>query len=180
MLIFLVCATISLLYFTSVSPSGRRAASSWPHFVVTAADRLARARRLREQSWAVLTVQLDDPAQLRSAAGESGWLRLVSQFAALVADTFPAEADLGREIRGRVVVVVSRPDAVLREHVRALLRHVTELDVSAFIDIQLSASIGWVPAGTADYDLTALIRHADAAASEATRQGGDRWERVRS
>lgn len=179
MLVFLVCATISLLYFTSVSPSGHRAASSWPHFVVTATDRLARARRLREQSWAVLTVQLDDPAQLRSAAGESGWLRLVSQFEGLVADTFPAEADLGREIGGRVVVVVSRPDAVLREHVRGLLRLITELDVSAHIDIQLSASIGWVPAETADYDLTALIRDADAAAGEATRQGGDRWERVR-
>ncbi|MDQ1112730.1 GGDEF domain-containing protein [Microbacterium testaceum] len=179
MLIFLVCATVSLLYFTSVSPSGRRAASSWPHFIVTASDRLARARRAREESWAVLTVRLDNPAQLRSAAGESGWLRLVSQFEALVADTFPAEADLGREVRGRVVVVVSRPDSVLREHVRTLLRQITELDVSSCIDIQLSASIGWVPAETADYDLAALIVDADAAAGEATRQGGDRWERVR-
>ncbi|GEB44095.1 MULTISPECIES: nucleotidyl cyclase domain-containing protein [Microbacterium] len=180
MLVFLVCATVSLLYFTSVSPSGRRAASSWPHFVVTATDRLARARRAQEESWAVLTVRLDDPAQLRSAAGESGWLRLVGQFESLVADTFPAEADLGREIRGRVVVVVSRPDSVLRELVRTLLRQITELDVSAYIDIQLSASIGWVPAKAADYDLNALIVDADAAACEATRRGGDCWERVRA
>jgi len=179
MLIFLVCATVSLLYFTSVSPSGRGAASSWPHFVVTATDRLSRARRAHEDSWAVLAVRLDDPAQLRSAAGESAWLGLVAQFEAIVADTFPAEADLGREVRGRVIVVVSRPDAVLREHVRAVLRRVTELDVSAYIDIQLSASIGWVPARTRDYDLSSLIAAADLAANEATRQGGDRWERVR-
>lgn len=180
MLIFLVCATVSLLYFTSVSPSGRRAASSWPHFVVTATDRLARARRGREESWAVLAVRLDDPAQLRSAAGESGWLRMVAEFEAVVADTFPAEADLGREIRGRVIVVVSRPNSVLREHVREVLQRVTELDVSAHIDIQLSASVGWVPAETGGYDLPSLIVAADAAAEEATRQGGDRWERVRS
>jgi hypothetical protein len=180
MLIFLVCATVSLLYFTSVSPSGRRAASSWPHFVVTATDRLSRAERAHEESWAVLSVRLDDPAQLRGAAGESGWLSLVAQFEAIVADTFPAEADLGREIRGRVVVVVSRPDSVLREHVRSVLRRVTELDVSAFIDIQLSASVGWVPAATGGYDLTSLIAAADAAAGEATRHGGDRWERVRA
>ena len=87
---------------------------------------------------------------------------------------------LGREIRGRVVVVVSRPDSVLRELVRTLLRQITELDVSAYIDIQLSASIGWVPAKAADYDLNALIVDADAAACEATRRGGDCWERVRA
>lgn len=179
MLVFLVCATVSLLYFTSVSPSGSRAASSWPHFMVTATDRLARARRAREESWAVLSVRLDDPDQLRSAAGESGWLRLVARFEAVVADSFPAEADLGREIRGRVVVVVSRPDAVLREHVRTVLQRVSSLDVSSDIGIQLSASVGWVPAPAGDYDLHALILAADAAAGEATREGGDRWERVR-
>jgi len=179
MLVFLVCATVSLLYFTSVSPSGSRAASSWPHFVVTATDRLRRAQRAREESWAVLTVRLDDPAQVRSAAGESSWLGLVAEFEGIVADSFPAEADLGRETRGRVVVVVARPASVLREHVRTVLRRVTQLDVSSYVDIQLSASVGWVPAETADYDFTALVAAADAAVAEATRQGGDRWQRIR-
>lgn len=179
MLVFLVCATVSLLYFTSVSPSGTHSASNWPHFVVTAGDRLRRAGRAREQSWAVLTIRLDDPTQLRSAAGESNWLRLVAAFEAVVADAFPAECDLGREVRGRVVLVLSRPDSVLRETVRTLLRRITELDVSALVDIQLSASVGWVPAEAGDFDLPVLIAAADAAADEATRQGGDRWERVR-
>lgn len=179
MLVYLVCATVSLLYFTSVSPTGTRSASSWPHFVATASDRLARARRAREQSWAVLTVRLDDPAQLRSAAGESSWGRLVTEFEGIVADSFPAEADLGRETRGRVVVVLARPDTVLREHVRDTLRRITEVDVSGHIDVQLSASVGWVPAESADFDLRALIAAADDAAATATRQGGDRWERVR-
>lgn len=179
MLVYLVCATVSLLYFTSVSPSGRRAASSWPHFVVTASDRLRRAALAREQSWAVLTVRLDDPEHLRSAAGENTWMRLVADFEAIVAESFPAEADLGRASRGRVVVVLARPDSVLREHVRLALRRITELDVSAYVDIQLSASVGWVPAEAAGYDLIPLIAAADEAAAEATRRGGDRWERVR-
>lgn len=180
MLVFLVCATVSLLYFTSVSPAGQRAASSWPHFVVTASDRLRRAARSREESWAVLTVRLDDPQHLRSAAGENAWMRLVGDFETVVAETFPAEADLGREVRGRVVVVVARPDSILREQVRTLLRRITEIDSSAYVGVQVSASVGWVPAEMADFDLPALIVEADRAALEATRQGGDRWERVRA
>lgn len=179
MLVYLVCATVSLLYFASVSPSGRRAASSWPHFMVTASDRLRRAARAREQSWAVLSVRVDDPEQLRSAAGENTWMRLVEDFEAVVAESFPAEADLGHELRGRVIVVLTRPDSVIREHVRLALRRITELDVSSYVDIQLSASVGWVPAEAAGFDLPALIAAADAAAAEATRRGGDRWERVR-
>lgn len=179
MLVYLVCATVSLLYFTSVSPGGVHTPLSWPHFVATASDRLRRAQHGREESWAVLVVRLDDPVQLRSAAGENSWARLVSQFEAIVAESFPAEADLGRETRGRVVVVVARPGAVLREHVRTVLRRITEIDVATHIDVQLSASVGWVPAETEGFDLTALIAAADRAAAAATEQGGDRWERVR-
>lgn len=179
MLVYLVCATLSLLYFASVSPVGAGSAASWPHFVATASDRLARARRAREQSWVVLTVRLDDPAQVRSAAGESNWGRLIDEFEKVVTDSFPADADVGRETRGRIVIVVSRPASVLRELVRTVLRRVTEIDASGLVDVHLSASVGWIPAETADFDLTALIAEADRAASSATEQGGDRWERVR-
>ncbi len=179
MLVFLVCATVSLLYFTSVSPSGRSSAISWPHFVVTATDRLLRARRAGESHWAVLSIRLDDPAQVRSAAGESSWQRLAAAFETIVTDCLPAEADLGSEKRGHVVVVVCRPDPALRGLVRTVLQKVTDLDASALVDVQLSASIGWVPAEAGDFDLTALILAADEAAEAATRQGGDRWERVR-
>lgn len=180
MLIYLVCATVSILYFTSVSPVGTRAASSWPQFSVTAADRLARARRLQEPSWAVLAIHLDDPDQIRSTIGENNWNRVVTAFETLVAFSLPAEADLGRPARGRMVAVVCRPGPVLREHVRTLLRRVTEMDAEEWTEVQLSASVGWVPAESADYDLVELVRQAEAAAMTATGLGGDRWERLRA
>lgn len=53
------------------------------------------------------------------------------------------------------------------------------------MEIQVSASVGWVavdPGDTADDagdgDVEALIERAEAAADTATRAGGDRWERV--
>lgn len=180
MLIYLVCATVSVLYFTSVSPVGTRAARSWPQFSVTAEDRLTRARRAQESSWNVLTIRLDDPDQIRSTIGENGWNRITTAFEAVVAATLPAEADIGRPARGRLVVVVCRPGPVLREHVRTLLRRVTEMDADDWADLQLSASIGWVPAESAWYDLDELVGRAEDAAMTATRLGGDRWERVRA
>src|SRR3546814_172995 len=50
MLIYLVCATVTLLFFTSVSPVGVHTAASWPQFTVTATDRLERARAVGETS----------------------------------------------------------------------------------------------------------------------------------
>lgn len=178
MLVYLVCATVSLLYFASVSPAGSRSASAWPHFIVTATDRLARARRSGESTWAVLAVRIDDPDHVRDAAGEAGWLRIVDGFEALVAETLPPEADIGRRERGHLVIVVSRPGAVLREHVRALLRRIGEMDATTHLAIQLSASVGWVPADRRDYVLDDLIVAADLAAGDASLHGGDRWQRV--
>ncbi|MCG7416236.1 hypothetical protein MHY30_01765 [Microbacterium sp. ACRRU] len=180
MLVYLVCATVSVLYLTSVSPVGTSSAISWPQFTVTATDRLARARRSRETSWAVLAIRLDDPEQIRSTIGESGWNRIVSTFETVVARALPAEADLGRPARGRLVAVVCRPGPVLREHVRQLLRRVTEVDAADWVDVHFSASIGWVPAEAADYDLTELVRLAEDAAETASGLGGDRWERLRA
>ena len=180
MLIYLVCATVSVLYFTSVSPIGVQTANSWPHFSVTATDRLARARRSQESSWAVLAIRLDDPDQIRSTIGENSWSRIVTAFETVVATTLPPEADIGRPARGRVVAVICRPGPVLREHVRTLLRRVTELDAEEWSDVKLSASVGWVPAEYADYDLSDLVQRADEAALTATRLGGDRWERLRA
>ena len=94
-------------------------------------------------------------------------------------DAFPAEADIGRKASGHVVVLVARPVPVVREQVRTVLREFTEMDATSWIAVQLSASVGWVPAQAADYDFDALVELADAAASTAQRLGGDRWERVR-
>ncbi len=178
MLVYLVCATVSLLYFTSVSPHGPRAANSWPAFALTAADRLARARRRGEAAWAVLVIRIDDPDHVRGAAGEASWLRIVDDFEDLVATCLPADADIGSDTRGRVVAVVCRHGPVIREHLRDVLRRINEMDAAAHIAVQLSASVGWAPAEAAAYDLPALVASADAAAHEASRQGGDRWERL--
>jgi len=178
MLVYLVCATVSLLYFTSISPVGTLTATSWPQFTVTAADRLARARAAGETTWAVLSIRIDDPDHVRGAAGEATWARIVADFESLVRRTLPTEADIGSETRGRVVVLVSRPGPVLREHVRVLLRRINETDATQHLAVQLSASVGWVPAETADYDLRALVTAADAAAVRASALGGDRWERI--
>ncbi|MFJ6651223.1 diguanylate cyclase domain-containing protein [Microbacterium sp. NPDC091313] len=178
MLIYLVCATVTLLFFTSVSPVGVHTATSWPQFTVTAAARLRRARDAGETSWALLTVRIDDPDEIRSAAGESSYARIAEQFEQVVSECFPAEADIGRESRGRLVVVLARPGAVLREHVRAALARVTEMNASQQIAVQLSASVGWAPADVIGYDFDALLAAAQRAAEEASARGGDRWERL--
>jgi GGDEF domain-containing protein len=178
LLVYLVCATTSLLFFTSVSPVGAQTASSWPQFVVTATDRLRRARRSGESSWALLAVQLDDPDDIRGAAGDAAFAEIVRRFETLVGDAFPAEADIGREGRGRLIIVVSRPGPVLREHIRDLLRRVTEIEETAHLAIQMSASVGWAPADIVGYDFEALLSAAVQAGDEASERGGDRWQRI--
>jgi GGDEF domain-containing protein len=178
MLVYLVCATVTLLFFTSVSPVGVHTAASWPQFTVTAVDRLRRASAAAETSWALLAIRIDDPDDIRATLGDAVFSRLAAGFEDVVARSFPAEADIGREGRGRVVVLVARPGPVLREHVRAALRRITELEATTSVAVQLSASVGWAPADIVGYDFDALLAAADRAADEASRQGGDRWERI--
>lgn len=178
MLIYLVCATVTLLFFTSVSPVGVHTAASWPQFTVTAADRLRRAGDAGERAWALLTVRIDDPDEIRSAAGEAAYARIAEQFEQVVRASFPAEADIGREGRGRLVVLLARPGTVLREHVREVLRRVTEMNAAQSLAVQLSASVGWAPADVVGYDFDALLTAAQRAADGASERGGDRWERL--
>lgn len=178
MLIYLVCATVTLLFFTSVSPVGVHTAASWPQFTVTATDRLRRAREGGETSWAVLVVRIDDREDVRAAAGETTFARIIERFERTVRASFPAEADIGREGRGRMVVLVARPGPVLREHVRTLLREITEVHAEPQIAVRLSASVGWAPADVVGYDFDTLLRVAQEASEEASEQGGDRWQRV--
>ncbi len=180
MLIYLVCATVTLLFFTSVSPVGVHTASSWPQFAVAAADRLQRARSRGETSWALLVIRIDDPDDVRVAAGESSYARIAERFEQTVRSAFPAEADIGREARGRLVVLISRPGPVLREHVRTLLRELTEAGGTQQISVQLSASVGWAPADVVGYDFDTLLAAAQRACERAGAAGGDRWERIGS
>jgi len=178
MLIYLVCATVTLLFFTSVSPVGVHTAASWPQFTVTAIDRLERARTNGEPSWALLAVRLDDPEEIRAAAGDASFARILERFERTVRAAFPAEADIGREGRGRMVILIARPGPVLREHVRAMLRAVSEMDAAQPIAVQLSASVVWASADIVGYDFTTLLTAAQEASTEAAEGGGDRWQRM--
>lgn len=178
MLIYLVCATTSLLFFTSVSTVGVHTASAWPQFTVTASDRLRRAEAVGEPSWALLVVRIDDPDDIRAAAGEAPFVRVLERFESTARAVFPAEADIGRQSGGRLVVVLSRPGPVLREHVRDFLRAITEMEGSSPLSVQLSASIGWAPADVVGYRFETLLAAADRACDEASARGGDRWERI--
>lgn len=178
MLIYLVCATVTLLFFTSVSPVGVQTATSWPQFTVTAIDRLQRARAAGETSWALLVVRIDDPEEVRAAAGETSFARIIDRFERTVRASFPAEADIGREGRGRMVVLIARPGPVLREHVRWLLRDMTEMEGEPQIAVRLSASVGWAPADVVGYDFDTLLAVAQEAWEQASEHGGDRWQRV--
>jgi hypothetical protein len=178
MLVYLVCATVSLLFFTSVSNVGVHTARSWAQFTVVASDRLARARAAGETSWVLLSVQIDDPDDIRAAGGEASFGRIAARFERTVLEAFPAEADVGREARGRLVVLLSRPGPVIREQVRELLRQVTEMDAAQQISVQLSASVGWAPADVAGYDFPMLLAAAQDASQAAAELGGDRWQRI--
>lgn len=180
MLVYLVCATTTLLFFTSVSTVGVQTAWSWPQFTVTATDRLARARAAGETSWVMLAVRLDDPRDIGAAMGEGLFSRIVDRFEQTVRASFPAESDVGREARGHLMVLMSRPGPVIREHVRTMLRSITEMDAAQQIAVQLSASVGWAPADVVGYDFAALVAAAQRAADEASELGGDRWQRIES
>lgn len=178
MLVYLVCVTVTLLFFTSVSSVGVQTARSWTQFAVAATDRLARARAAGETSWVLLSVQIDDPDEIRAAAGEASFSRIAERFDQAVVSSFPAEADIGREGRGRLVVLIARPGPVVREHMRALLHEVSIIDAAQQISVQLSASIGWAPADVVGYDFPALLTAAQQASAEASARGGDRWQRI--
>lgn len=178
MLVYLVCATVSLLFLTSTPSVGAQTARSWAQFSVVAQDRLVRAREAGESGWVVLSVRIDDPDDIRAAVGDASFAHIVDRFERLVVAAFPAEADIGREGRGRLVVLLSRPGLVIREQVRVLLRRVTEMDAAQQISVQLSASVGWAPADVVGYDLDALLTASRRAASEAWEGGGDRWRRI--
>ena len=99
-------------------------------------------------------------------------------FAEEVRAAFPAESDVGSPSAGSVVVLVPRPEAVVRDLLRAILERVTLLDVHGALPIRPTASAGWAPASVLGYDLDTLVYTGREAARVASTKGGDRWERV--
>ena len=178
LLIYIVCALVSLIGFSTRSARGERGTvAGWAFFVATAEDRLTRARMGGERSWSLLHFFLDDFDDLRDASGATMLSTIVDRFEASVRAEFPADADIGRTRTGTIVVLVSRPRPGLREIIRSALASVARQNAGS-LSVHLSASVGWATAADHGYDLDRLIAASASAAAEAQSLGGDRWQRV--
>ncbi|WP_342001811.1 hypothetical protein MRBLWH7_002061 [Microbacterium sp. LWH7-1.2] len=180
MLVYVACALIAVVGTTARDSGLGRAATvstAWQQFERTAGDRLARAQKTSEP-WSVVYLGLDDAADIRQTAGAAAFAALSERLEDEVRAAFPAEADVGSPSAGAVVVLVPRPDAVVRDLLRATLERVTLLDVHGALPIRPTASAGWAPVSVLGYDLDTLVYTGREAARVASGKGGDRWERV--
>jgi len=180
MLVYVACALIAVVGTTARdSGLGRTAAVStaWQQFERTAGDRLLRAQRTSEP-WSVIYLGLDDAADIRQTAGAAAFAGLSERLEDEVRAAFPAESDVGSPSAGAVVVLVPRPDPVVRDLLRSTLERVTLLDVHGALPIRPTASAGWAPVSVLGYDLDTLVYTGREAARVASGKGGDRWERV--
>jgi GGDEF domain-containing protein len=175
--VYLICALVSLLFF--VRGDGMSAVTTnGSAFRSVAADRLSRARVAGEQTWTLLDIRLDDPDDLRAASGDSTFADLSGHFHQIVRATFPAEADVAALSDTRAIVLLARTESAVRSLMSQLRDQLATTDDEAPIMLQLSASIGWAGAASADYDLDALMAAASSRAEQAVADGGDRWQRA--
>ncbi len=173
--VYLICALVSLLFFTR--RDGMDAVpTNAPAFRAAATDRLLRARAAKEHTWTLLDIRLDDPDDLRSAAGDTAFSGLSARFHGIVRATFPAEADVAALTDTRAVVLLARTQSAVRSLVRQLMEHLATTDDEAPIMLPLSVSIGWADAAKAGYDLEALMSAASSRAEQAEVNGGDGWQ----
>jgi GGDEF domain-containing protein len=175
--VYLTCALISLLFLTRFADSVAEVKGQ-TEFAHIADDRLARAATAEDRNWAMLSLSLDDTGPLRVAVGEPGLQRIMARFAADVRASFPVEADIGPDSPYGFLVLLSRPDGVVRESIRDLLERIGTVTPDQPIETELSASVGWAPVRTVGYDAVQLIDAAHAAMARAREAGGNRWERV--
>ncbi|KJQ55056.1 hypothetical protein [Microbacterium sp. SA39] len=170
------CAAFTLLLMVrAVPPTQARsdgAASS-------ARARLQKARAQGDASWAVLDIRLDDPRDLREASTGPAFAVIVDRFHADVEQSVPDVADVDAVDQDRAVVLVPGSDEEVRDHIRAILTAVSDLDgASPVHGIRASASIGWARVSSVGYDYDALVSAAAEAALRARADGGDGWKRA--
>ncbi|NLP84345.1 hypothetical protein HF576_10820 [Microbacterium sp. CFH 90308] len=181
MLAYVACALVAVVGLptrdASFSPPGGGTSTEWQRFERTASERLLRAQQTAE-AWSVVYLRLDDAVDIRQTAGASAFGRLSTRFEEEVRAIFPAESDIASPSPGSVVALVPRPDATVRESLRAALERVPQLDAEGSLPIRPTASAGWAPASILGYDLDALVYTAREGAALASEKGGDRWERV--
>ncbi|WP_194420301.1 hypothetical protein [Microbacterium abyssi] len=147
---------------------------------VRARRRLQKARAQGEQSWSILDVRLDDPADLRESTTGAGFSLIVDRFHDDVSESLPAAADAERVADDRSIVIIHGSDESVQHHVRAMLRRISAIEVTgASAGMRLSASVGWASVGVVGYDYDDLIAAAEEAAIRGRENGGDRWERVK-
>lgn len=172
LLAYLVCSLVSLLFIARSEGASASAAS----FAEIAADRLERAQRVGERSWALVIIQLDDAQDLRTVTGEAGFAAIVDRVRSDVIEAFPTEADIARIADATFAILVAQPSTVVRDRVRTLLRTIAQPHDS--LQVGISASAGWAGVSEFGYDRAELMSAALTAAQRAAAAGGDRWERA--
>lgn len=173
--VYLVSALVSVLLLSlERTVAGDDAPTTG--FERLADDRLRRAERRGDTSWALLDVRLDDPAALREVSNALAFTRVLERFADDLALALPAEADIDEVDPTRFVVLLPRHDAAVLPIVRDILARISTVEAHQSIAVRLSASIGWASVSACGYERETLARTAADAADEAQRAGGDRWE----
>ncbi|MCT9819054.1 hypothetical protein N3K63_02005 [Microbacterium sp. W1N] len=177
MLVYILCALITLLFLARGAAGGRLAASA-STFETVATDRLERAQAAGERTWTVLVVALDDSADLKLAAGEAGFTAITERFHLEVREAMPTDADLGRLDASTIAILLARPAAVITEQIGALLHGISTPGGAGTEAIPVSASVGWAAPAEHGYRLAETLDAARAAAEHAAASGGDRWQRA--
>lgn len=180
MLLYIGAAVIAVV---GVSTRGRAQrgdaaiADGWARFESAAAARLAAAHDSGD-AVSVVYLRLDDLTELRQAAGANSLVLVSDGLTKVVRSVFPADSSVFSPQVGTVFALVSRPDPIVRDLLRACLEQVSQIDIPGRMPVQPSASAGWATTSTVGYDLSALIYLSREAAAFADHNGGDRWERV--
>lgn len=176
---YLTCAVVTLLSLArNPGAGGAAGAGHREPFAQTATDRLTRARTAGETGWSLLALSLDDTEALRVAGGESAFRRVLERFRLDVCASFPVEADIGADGQSGFLVLIARPEGVVRECVRGLLDRVSTVTDDQPLSVEFSASVGWAKVETSGYELGPLADAARAAMARARAAGGHRWERA--
>jgi hypothetical protein len=174
---YLTCAIVTLLSIARF-PSSVGVDEVADPFARTAADRLLRARESGEAGWSLLSVSLDDTAALRVAGGEVAFRRILARFRSDVRSAFPVESDIGADGPHTYLVLISRPDGVVRDCIRDLLDRVSTVTDDQPLSVEFSASVGWAKVTDSGYELAPLTEAAHTAMEAARTAGGHRWERA--
>lgn len=174
-LLYVVCATVTLLFLTRARAS-ERGSDAESIFARVAGDRLRRAAAADDRWWAMLVIRLDDPIALREASSTNGYDLVRARFAEVVQAQLPADADIDLRDGADIIALLPRPEGAVRQILANLLEQVAKTD--SILAVRLSASVGWAGVDVVGYDFDALVAEAADAATLAQERGGDRWFRV--